>query len=86
MKLAIYTALLMILLALISPIIGLIVGEYKLFGCISIIFSWVGTICGIAAWIVLIKKWAQEEKEWEKEEHGADTSETVEYDSCKLTF
>lgn len=48
---------------------------------IVIVSALTGFLSSYLFWCYLVKLMSQAEKEWDQEKH-----ETVEYDSCKLTF
>ncbi len=86
MKISLYTALILVILAIISIIAGIITEQYELFASISLVCSYSGLLAGVIGWVFLLRMWHKEEKEWDEKKDETDTSETIEYDSCTLTF
>lgn len=70
MKIASYIGIILVILSITSIITGVITQQYELFGCISLVCTYTGLLAGIIAWILLIREWNQQEKEWNKENNS----------------
>lgn len=81
-RISVSIALILVILAIVSAIAGVVTKHHELYTCVSLVCSYTGLLAGLIGWIFLIRMWHKEDKKQEQE----DTAETVEYNSCKLTF
>lgn len=70
-RISVSIALILVILAIVSAIIGVITKQFDLFGCISLVCSYTGMLAGLIAWGFLIWEWEKQNKKWEQEHNNS---------------